>query len=247
MVILIPVLLIVIGVLLLWQPTLPKISRQQTFKRVTKVTNKVVDTTKETIEQAGERLSHERAAPRLRPEQAAQFKEWLSQAELERRTSVYKSLPADAADFTAWLQGLSAQDLGNFAQGLAGFCQAQGYDLAWLADAQVPGEMQRVVEEAVGLYCLAAWKSRDLLPLVTYRAWLTDPGNEKNRAFAQRLYSRLVTEGLTAARSDLLWAPEKERQAFVAQSMQAVATQDPRTFVTLLRDAAGELAQDAAV
>jgi hypothetical protein len=240
------ILLIVIGIVLLWQPAwLPKVSREQiaqhpakTASRVTQATNKVIGTAKETVEKAGERLSIERSPLRGRPELAGQFKEWLSQAELDRWTAVYKTLPADAAEFTTWLQGLEDKDLSDFAQRLAVFCQGQEFDLAWLVDAQVPAEMKRVAEEAIGLYCLAAWKSRGLLPYATYRAWQADPGNEKHLAFAQRLYSRLIAEGLATARSDLLYAPEKERYAFVVQSMQAVATQDPKSFAILLRDAA---------
>jgi hypothetical protein len=238
-IIIISVLLIVIGIVLLLQPTwLSKNSRRQTVSRVPQAISQVIETAKETVEKPGERLGNERFSLHHRPELAGQFREWLSQAELDRRTAVYKTLPADAAEFTAWLQGLADKDLGDFTQELAVFCQGQGFDLAWLVDPQVPGEMKRVVEETVGLYCLAAWKSRGLLPLVTYRAWLSDPGNEKNHAFAQRLYSRLVAEGLATARSDLLWVPEQERQAYVARSIEAVATQDPKTFVALLRDAA---------
>jgi hypothetical protein len=240
------VLLIVIGIVLLWQPAwLPKFSREQiakypveTASRMTQATSKVIGTAKETVEKAGEHLGSGRFPLRRRPELAGQFKEWLSQAELDRRTAIYKTLPADAADFTTWLQGLGDKDLGDFAQELAEFCHGQGFDLAWLADAQVPVDMKRVVEEAVGLYCLAAWKSRGLSPYAAYRAWQSDPGNEKHLGFAQRLYSRLVVEGLATARSDLLYAPEKERYAFIVQSMQAVATQDPKTFAILLRDAA---------
>jgi len=100
--------------------------------------------------------------------------------------------------------------------------------------------MKRSVDESVGLYCLAAWKSHGLSPYATYRAWQADPGNEKHLGFAQRLYSRLIAEGLATTRSDLLYAPDKERHAFIVQSMQAVATQDPKTFAILLRDAATE-------
>lgn len=238
-IIIIAVLFVVIGILLLWQPIWPfKSSGQQAAQRVTQATSKVIETTKETVEKAGERLSGDRSAPRVHPERAAQFKEWLSQAELDRRTSVYKQLPADAADFTAWLLDVNDKELGSFTQGLAVFCQGQGFDLGWLVDPQVSGEMKHAVEEAVGLYCLAAWTSRELAPLVSYRAWLADPDNPKNNAFAQRLYTRLVESGMATARSDILWAPEKERHSFVAQSMQTVATQDPKTFVALLKDAA---------
>lgn len=233
------ILLVVIGIVLLWQPSwLPKSSREQTANRVTQATSKVIASAKETVEKTGERLAPERLAARRRPELAGQFKDWLSRAELERWTTLYKTLPADAAEFTAWLQGLSDKDLGDFVQGLAEFCHGQGFNLAWLADAQVPGDMKRTVEEAVGLYCLAAWKSHGLSPYATYRAWQADPGNEKHLGFAQRLYSRLIAEGLATARSDMLYAPDKERHAFIVQSMQTVATQDPKTFAILLRDAA---------
>ena len=47
------ILLIVIGIVLLWQPAwLPKVSREQTANRVTQATSKVVERAKETVEKA---------------------------------------------------------------------------------------------------------------------------------------------------------------------------------------------------
>jgi hypothetical protein len=105
--------------------------------------------------------------------------------------------------------------------------------------------MKQAVEEAVGLYCLAAWKGRDVRPFVAYRAWQSAPGKKENQAFAQRLYSKLVGAGLATATPDLLLASEKERQAYVAEAIEAADAQDPKAFVGLLRDVAGVAAVEA--
>jgi hypothetical protein len=135
-------------------------------------------------------------------------------------------------------KGFPTKTWGGVVQELSAFCKGRGFELAWLVDPEVAGELKRAVEETVGLYCLAAWKGRDVQPFVAYRAWQSDPGKRENQAFAQRLYSRLVAAGLATARPDLVWAPEQERQAYVAKAMESAAAQDPRSFASLLRDAA---------
>jgi hypothetical protein len=248
-------LLVIVAVFWLWKSDrLSETSREQVASRVTQTTSKVAATTKDTARRAGERLSpvlshvlsqvegrvegKVRLPFRRHPDLDKQFMEWMGQAELERRTVLYKSLPADAAESAAWLQGLADQDLGDFVQELSAFCKGRGFELDWLADPKVTGEMKRAVEETVGLYCLAVWKGRDVRPFAAYRAWLADPVKKENQSFAQRLYSRLIAAGFAAPSPDLWWAPEQERQAHVAKAMESAAAQDPKVFVSLLRDAA---------
>jgi hypothetical protein len=248
MMIIVAVLVIVAATLWLWKPAwLSKASREKAASRLTQTTARVTETTKETVAKTGERLGpvlsgvegKVRLPFRRGKDLATQFKEWVGQAELAKRTAVYKALPADAAGFTAWLQGLADEDLGGFVKELAAFCKGLGFELAWLVDPKVEGAMKQAVEEAVGLYCLAAWKGRDVRPFVAYRAWQSAPGKKENQAFAQRLYSKLVGAGLATSTPDLLLAPEKERQAYVAEAIEAAAAQDPKAFVGLLRDVAG--------
>ncbi len=245
MLIIVTVLVIVVGVLWLWKPAwLFETARERVPSRVTQITSKVTETTKETVARTGARLGKVRLPFRNRPDLVTQVREWTGRAELERRTALYKSLPGDAAEFTAWLQGLADEDLGNFVQELSAFCTGQGFELDWLVDPKVTGELKRAMEETVGLYCLTVWKCRDLQPFVAYRAWLADPGKKENQAFAQRLYSRLIAAGLATAKPDLWWAPEQERQAYVAQAMEDAAAQDSKSFVSLLRDVAAEVAAE---
>jgi len=243
MMIIVAVLVIVAGVLWLWKPAwLSKASREKAATQVTQTTSKVTETTKETVAKTRGRLGRVRVPFRRRKDLATQFKEWVGQAELAKRTTVYKGLPKDAAGFTDWLQGLSDQDLGGFVQEVSAFCKGLDFELAWLVDPEVGGEMKQTIEEAVGVYCLAAWKGREVRPFVTYRAWQSAPGKKENQAFAQRLYSKLVDAGLATSTPDLLLASEKERQAYVTEAIKAAEAQDPKSFVGLLRDVAGELA-----
>jgi len=239
--------LVIVAVLWLWKSDrLSETSREQVASRVTQATSQVAKTTKETVAKTGERLSpvlsgiggKARLPFRRHPDLDTQFKDWMGQAELHRRTVLYKALPADAAESTAWLQALADQDLGDFVQELSAFCKARGFELDWLTDPKVTGEMKQAVEETVGLYCLAVWKGRDVQPFAAYRAWLADPGKKENQQFARRLYSRLIAAGFAAPSPDLWWAPEQERQAHVAKAMEAAAAHDPKIFVSLLRDAA---------
>jgi hypothetical protein len=175
---------------------------------------------------------------------ALQFKQWVGQAELAKRTAVYKGLPEDAAGFTAWLQSLSDEDLARFVQELSAFCAALRFELAWLVDPKAEGELKQAAEETVGLYCLATWKARAIQPFAAYRAWRSDPGKRENQLFAQKLYSKLVEAGLATSPPDLLLAPQKERQAHVTQAIQKAAAEDHAVFIGLLKDVTGELAAE---
>ncbi|MEW5983044.1 MAG: hypothetical protein AB1806_11840 [Acidobacteriota bacterium] len=214
---------------------------QKKTGRVTQAASRVVESSREAVGKTRVRLGKV-ALPRGRDRRRdGQFRDWIGKAELDRRAMIYKSLPADAADFTIWLQGLGDDELGTFVQDLSAFCDRRGFDLVWLMDPKITGQLKHRMEESVGLYCLSAWKSRDLQPFAIYRDWLADPQNKRNRVFAQRLFTRLVTVGLVTPSTDLLFAPEAERRAHAAKSMDAAAVQDPRTFASLLSETAAEV------
>lgn len=239
MMIIVAVLVIVAAVRWLWKRgRLSRASGEKAATQVTQTTIKVTETAKETAAKSRGRLGKVRLPFRRRKDLATQFKEWVDEAALDKRTAVYKGLPKDATGFTDWLQALSDQDLAGFVQELSAFCKGLDFELAWLVDPERGGELKQAVEEAVGMYCLAAWKGREVRPFVTYRAWQSAPEKEENQAFAQQLYSKLVETQLATWTPDLLLASEKERQAYVAEAIEAAEAQDPKAFIGLLREVA---------
>ena len=174
-------------------------------------------------------------------ELATQFKQWVDQAELSKQTKFYKELPSDAAEFTAWLEDLSEDKLTEFVEELSAFCRAQGFKLAWLMDPNTPDNMKGAVEDAVLLHSLAAWRARDIQPLLAYKAWQAAPNKPENQAFGQRLYGKLVEAGLATAPADLMLASAKERQAYVAQAINAAAAEHQDTFLALVKEVSSEL------
>ncbi|MCB0162754.1 MAG: hypothetical protein KDI79_00920 [Anaerolineae bacterium] len=174
-------------------------------------------------------------------EVAAQFKQWLGQSDVAKRSQLYKQLPADAAEFAAWVDGLSDEELNKFVANLAAVCQAQDFELAWLVDPKTPDNLKRAVEDAVILHGLAAWKARDIKPLLAFKAWQAAPNKPENRAFAQKLYNKLAEAGLVTTPSDLVLATEQERQQHVAEAIDKAAAEKEATFLALVQEVVTEL------
>lgn len=170
------------------------------------------------------------------------FRQWVAHAALAKRTALYKGLPADAAAFTDWVDTLTDRELAQFVGELAAACRTMGFEPDWLADSKIGGALRQAAEEAVGLYGLAAWKARDTLPLATYKAWQAAPHKKENRAFAQRLYVKLVDAGLASVPAGLLLATERERRSHVAQAIETAAAQHSAAMTALLKETVDELA-----
>ena len=172
---------------------------------------------------------------------AAQFKQWLGQSDLAKRSQLYKQLPADAAEFAAWIDSLSDEALNKFVADLSNVCQTQHFELAWLLDPKTPDNLKQAVEEAVILHGLAAWKAHNIQPLLAYKSWQAAPNKPENRAFAQKLYNKLAEAGLVTTPADLVLATDKERQAHVATTIDTAATEKEATFLALVQEVVSEL------
>lgn len=172
---------------------------------------------------------------------AAQFKQWLNQSDLAKKSQLYKQLPADASDFVAWVDSLSDEELTRRVEDLSTFCRVQHFELAWLVDPKTPENLKRAVEDVVTLHGLAAWKARDIQPLVAYKAWQNAPNKGENRAFAQKLYGKLAEAGLVTPPANLVLATDKERQDHVAQTIDSAATEKQATFLALVQEVISEL------
>jgi hypothetical protein len=180
-----------------------------------------------------------------KPEKALpqQFREWATGASLGERKQLYNSLPEAAQAFTAWLDGLSAEETEAFSRRVSSFCSGLNLELAWLVDLQLDDEpeLKQAVEEAVVLYCLARWKATqvqgDVKAFVTFQAWQDDPSRREHRELTQKLFSRLVEKGLIAAPpAEFFLASEEERQAHVVQAIRQVAEEDRQAVNTILKE-----------
>lgn len=167
---------------------------------------------------------------------SSQFKQWVSEANLVKQTTVYKRLPEEAAEFTAWVEGLSEKEMDQFTQELTVLCRGLGYELAWLLDPKIPAALKAGVEEAVMLGSLTAWKARQLQPLAAYIGWQAAPEKAENREFTRKLYARLAEAGLTQPASGMLMATEKERQAYVSRAIETVAAENQAAFLALVKE-----------
>lgn len=177
---------------------------------------------------------------------AAQFKQWLAQSDLAKRSSLYKQLPVDAAEFAAWVEGLTDEQLHKFVADLSAVCQLHHFELAWLVDPKTPDNLKHAVEDAVVLHALAAWKARDIQPLLAYKAWQAAPHKAENRAFAQKLYGKLAEAGLVTPPAELVLATEKERQAHVVTAIETAASEKEATFLALVQEVVSELETEQA-
>ena len=170
-----------------------------------------------------------------------QFKQWLHQSDVAKRSALYKRLPEDAAEFAAWIDTLSDEELNDFVSDLSSVCHTHGFELDWLVDPQTPDNLKRAIEDAVILHGLAAWKARDIQPLLAYKAWQAAPNKAENRAFAQKLYGKLAEAGLVAPPSHLILATDKERQEHVAATINKAAAEKETTFMALVQETVNEL------
>ncbi|MCB0209099.1 MAG: hypothetical protein KDJ52_07210 [Anaerolineae bacterium] len=170
-----------------------------------------------------------------------QFVQWLHQSDVAKRSALYKRLPEDAAEFAAWIDSLADDELNAFVSDLASVCRTHSFELGWLVDPQTPDNLKRAIEDAVILHGLAAWKARDIQPLLAYKAWQAAPNKAENRAFAQKLYGKLAEAGLVTPPSTLILATDKERQEHVAATIEKAAAEKEATFMALVQETVNEL------
>jgi hypothetical protein len=201
---------------------------------------------KEATAKAGQMYQGLRGQFKLRSDTrglAKQFKQWVTEAALPKRTELYSSLPTSAEGFAIWLSGLSDKELEQFTHRVAQFCASLNFDLAWLTDAQVSREpeLRQAVEDAVLLYSLATWRAnnvqQDVTSFLAYQAWLANPSRHK--ALGQELHQLLIQRGLVTVPPEMYLASEQERLEQAAIAIRKVADEHPAAFRAALHRVTG--------
>lgn len=190
-------------------------------------------------EKAGRRLRRRKRSGEL----SQRFQEWVAGASLEERKQLYKSLPEAAQAFTTWLTGLPAEEVETFSQKVSSFCSDFGFELAWLVDLQLDddAELKQAAEEIVVLYCLAHSKATqvrgDVKAFATFQAWQDNPSEGQHKALGQKLFAKLVEQGLVSAPpSELFMASDEKRQEHVVQAIRQAAEENRPAFNAVLKE-----------
>lgn len=172
---------------------------------------------------------------RLRGKKAAalpqQFLAWIDQA------------PTVEQPVADWLHGLSEPGLQAFTEHLAAFCADMGFELAWLVEQQFAHnpELTQAAEKIVLSYCWACQQAavaqEDIEAHKMLQAFEQDPSSRKHQEFGQKLFAKLVQEGLTAANvSDYLAASAKTRPQQTLQAIQEAVKKDSPAFNRALKE-----------
>jgi len=141
-----------------------------------------------------------------------------------------------------WLNSLSDDQMQVLHRGVAVFAEDLGFDLAWMLEAK-PFK-HPIVEQAakeIVLNYLRAWQQatqvqQDVQEMKRYQALLANPLLPENQLFAHQLYTQLVTEQLAAeVTPEVRAAGEQAEQAFLLQTLQVVASQQPIAFSRTLK------------
>jgi len=142
-----------------------------------------------------------------------------------------------------WLHALSEPGLQAFTEHLAAFCSDMGFELAWLVEQQFDQnpELARAAEKIVLPYCRAcqqaATAQEDIEAHKMLQAFEQHPSSRKNQEFGQKLFAKLVQEGLaTANLSDYLAATSKKRQQQTLQAIQEAVKKDSVAFNRALKE-----------
>jgi hypothetical protein len=168
-----------------------------------------------------------------------------SEIALSRAGDESRLLASEASEFAAWLKALPEKELLLFLDHVSAFCRAVDVDPAWLTDAKADPELKSVAEDAVLFFGLARRKALGVKGLILYSAWQAAPQKSEYRDFAQKLYNKLVQDGLAKVSPDLMLASDKERQAFVTKEIQAAAAANRDVFLAAVKSVADESAPAA--
>lgn len=151
-----------------------------------------------------------------------------------------------AADDTAvkdWLNALSDEGLQAFTENLVAFCSDMGFELSWLVEQQFDKdpELAQAAKRIVLHYCRACLQAavaqEDLEVYKQLLAFEQNPFSRKNQAFGERLFAKVIEEGLVAAKmSEYFLAPPKERQQLAAAAICQAAAKDSAAFNRAVRE-----------
>lgn len=141
----------------------------------------------------------------------------------------------DQPEVQAWLAACSPAVLNRLTTSLAtlfdGFKQGQ-----WLKDPASVHTIQPAL-----LAHIRAWMQAEASPsaaksLQAYLNFARAPGRPENWAFGQKFYHQLVEQSFAPTMpTDLAWAGDRARQAFVLQTLRQTAAQQAEAFHQVLR------------
>jgi hypothetical protein len=153
---------------------------------------------------------------------------------------------ADDRAVREWLNALSEEGLQAFTEHLVAFCSDMGFELSWLVEQQFDKhpELAQAAERIVLHYCRAclqaALTQEDLGVYKRLLAFEQDPFSRKNQAFGERLFAKVVEEGLVAAKmSEYFLAPPKERQQLAVAAIRQAAAKDSTAFNRAIKEIMG--------
>ena len=142
-----------------------------------------------------------------------------------------------------WLHALSEPGLEAFTEHLAAFCSDMGFELEWLVEQQFDQnpELAQATEKIVLPYCRACQQAaaaqEDIEAHKTLQAFEQNPSSRKQQEFGQKLFAKLVQDGLAAANlSDYLAAAPKRRQQQTLQAIQEAVKKDSPAFNRALKE-----------
>lgn len=142
-----------------------------------------------------------------------------------------------------WLHALSEPGLQAFTEHLAAFCSDMGFELEWLVEQQFDQnpELAQAAEKIVLPYCRACQQAaaaqEDIEAHKTLQAFEHNPSSRKQQEFGQKLFAKLVQEGLAAANlADYLAAAPKRRQQQTLQAIQEAVKKDRAAFNRALKE-----------
>ena len=142
-----------------------------------------------------------------------------------------------------WLHTLSEPGLQAFTEHLNTFCADMGFELTWLVEQQFDQnpDLVRAVEKIVLPYCRACQQAaaaqEDLEAHKRLQAFERHPSHRKQQAFGQKLFAKLIQEGLTtASTADYLSASAHQQQQQTWQAIQDAVQKDSAAFNRVLKE-----------
>ncbi|MEZ4860203.1 MAG: heavy metal translocating P-type ATPase [Caldilineaceae bacterium] len=148
---------------------------------------------------------------------------------------------SDQSDVQQWVATRSPAVLNRFTAHLACLFGELKQDFSQLEPSQWANDptFANTVQQMI-LAHLQAWQYAESTPnaakaLQAYLNFDRAPGHPENWAFGQKFYHQLVEQNLAPTMpTDLAWAGDRARQAFVLQTLRRAATQDVSAFYRVL-------------
>jgi hypothetical protein len=143
-----------------------------------------------------------------------------------------------------WLEALPPRDEKTLETAAAEFAAALHFQLTWvtepelLKDLPVQGALHQALLGFLQAYRLAHQAQPEFAPITAWIEWGKNPG--KNMELTQQIFAVLFDQGRVTLTRDFITLPEKERAAFMVETIQEFQKQDGSAFYEVFK-----LAQEA--